>query len=156
MEYFRQYRADGRSERTNGQTRQKNRDAPAGTKWCPGHGQYLRRNQFTRTGSSCKDCSKTAGWVRNLEKKFGLTPDEYHGLLDSQDGKCAICQTAPRNRNLAVDHDHKTGQIRGLLCTMCNHQMLGGAKDDVEILRRAVAYLDTPPALEVIGERSVP
>lgn len=92
----------------------------------------------------------------NLRKKFDISETEYFEMLDSQGGGCAICGTIPKRQNLAVDHDHKTGSIRGLLCSTCNHQMLGGAKDDVEILRRAVAYLDSPPAFEVIGERSVP
>lgn len=156
IEYLRRYREDGRDKSKSGQTRRKNRDAPEGTRWCPRCSQYLRLNQFNKSGSYCKGCAKSSGWILNLRKKFGLTDVEYYTLLDSQGGACAICRMVPKKQNLAVDHDHKTGVIRGLLCSTCNHQMLGGAKDDVEILRRAVAYLDEPPAPGVIGERSVP
>ena len=47
---------------------------------------------------------------------------------------------------LALDHDHKTGAVRGYLCQRCNHDLLGAAYDNVDILRAAVRYLETPPA----------
>lgn len=64
---------------------------------------------------------------RHLNKKFGITIDSFNKLMDSQDGKCAICRNAEsvksRGRkvnDLAVDHCHKTALIRGLLCFRCN------------------------------------
>jgi hypothetical protein len=64
-------------------------------------------------------------------------------MLVSQDNKCAICGTAFEDsfgKNVHVDHDHKTGKVRGLLCQGCNH-LLGRAKDDPQILLNAVDYL---------------
>lgn len=55
-----------------------------------------------------------------LRRKYGLTPEQYQEMLDSQNGVCAICETPPTDKRLAVDHDHDTGAIRGLLCKNCN------------------------------------
>lgn len=72
-----------------------------------------------------------------LRRKYGITPEEYESMLDSQGGCCAICGRAPKSgRRLAVDHDHISGAVRGLLCTACNvgigllgdnHQSVSGA-----------------------------
>lgn len=84
---------------------------------------------------------------RDLQKKFGLSLAEYGEMLVVQGGKCAICnqsETQVRNgtkKSLAVDHDHATGKIRGLLCTECN-QALGKFKDDRNVLLSAIQYLD--------------
>ncbi len=59
-------------------------------------------------------------------------------MLAAQHGVCAICQTAPA---IHVDHDHRTGQIRGLLCFRCN-AALGQLADDPLVLRRAARYLE--------------
>lgn len=86
--------------------------------------------------------------------KYGLKPDDYRFLYHSQQGRCAICRemgnryptkrTKPaaetRKTLLVIDHNHKTGQVRGLLCYRCN-TLLGFALDDPEILRAALAYL---------------
>ena len=83
-----------------------------------------------------------------LKRNFDLTPDNYRAMLESQDGKCAICGNpevdfdtkANRVRNLAVDHNHETGQIRALLCRGCN-QGLGNFQEDLSRLEAAVSYL---------------
>lgn len=56
-------------------------------------------------------------------KRFGLTPPDYVRILLSQDGGCAICKRPPTARALDVDHDHQTGEIRGLLCHLCNRAL---------------------------------
>lgn len=78
--------------------------------------------------------------------KLGVTIEDYNKLVEKQNGLCAICgqvetvenQFGPRS--LCVDHDHKTGKVRGLLCSLCNH-LLGNAKDNLEILQKAITYL---------------
>ena len=76
-------------------------------------------------------------------RKFGLTPDDYDCMLEAQGGGCAICGRPPRDDiSLHVDHDHKTGRVRGLLCFRCNNS-LGDLDDDPELLRKAVAYLES-------------
>src|SRR3990167_4328995 len=75
-----------------------------------------------------------------LRRAFGITLAQYDLLLKQQNGKCAICQSAPGKRKLAVDHCHRTFAIRGLLCISCN-VLLGVAKDIPERLRVAALYL---------------
>lgn len=72
---------------------------------------------------------------------YKLSPAGYAELLEKQAGRCAICLRKPKkNKVLAVDHDHSTGRVRGLLCGHCNI-MLGMARDDPRTLRAAVDYL---------------
>lgn len=84
----------------------------------------------------------------NFRKKFGLTTESFEAMLAAQNGACAVClerethtYKSGRIRELAVDHCHTTGKIRGALCRRCN-QGLGSFNDDPEILRRAIAYLE--------------
>ena len=84
----------------------------------------------------------------NLKKVHGITPDEYDEQSHAQGGLCAICkrpESAVDNsgnpRRLSVDHDHATGEKRGLLCANCNH-VLGKVGDDVTLLANAIAYLN--------------
>lgn len=76
-----------------------------------------------------------------LRRKYKISLERYEEMLDAQDGRCAICLCKPRTRVLAVDHDHLTGQLRGLLCGRCNHGLLQFAQEDITILRRAIEYL---------------
>lgn len=86
--------------------------------------------------------------VRNtaFQAKFGISLAQYHELLEAQGGACAICgrpESAERNgkvRWLAIDHCHNTNKVRGLLCGSCN-PMIGYARDNIEVLEKAVAYL---------------
>lgn len=83
---------------------------------------------------------------------YGLEPGQYAEMYDSQGGVCAICLRAKgTTRALSVDHDHKTGEVRGLLCRPCN-DMLGHARDDPNFFGRAMNYLVIPPARAVLGK----
>jgi hypothetical protein len=90
----------------------------------------------------CKECGKN----RELLRRFGVLRSEYDAILSSQGGRCAICRVASpattdsRRRMFCVDHCHATGKVRGLLCINCNRG-LGLLGDDVEAIRRALAYL---------------
>lgn len=78
----------------------------------------------------------------NLYKKYGLSVLEYTAMLDAQGGVCKICgKTA---NPLEVDHDHKTGAVRGLLCLSCN-LAVGFMQDDPAIMRRAACYIEEAP-----------
>lgn len=77
----------------------------------------------------------------HLARKFGITPDEYDQMLEAQGGVCAICaSTCATGRRLAVDHDHRTGAVRGLLCFRCN-VALGKFDDDLDLFASATNYL---------------
>lgn len=84
--------------------------------------------------------------------RYKLSVDDYNALLQAQSGKCALCESTgteytrgrkktPVRYSLAVDHCHKTGVVRGLLCHGCN-TALGRFKDDPNVLRKALAYLE--------------
>jgi hypothetical protein len=79
-------------------------------------------------------------------KRHGMTVDDYDSMLRGQNGSCAICFSADpggQNGRFCVDHDHKTGVVRGLLCVNCNWA-LGNVKDDIKILQSAIRYLGNP------------
>jgi len=87
---------------------------------------------------------------RKRLKKYGLTIADYDRMVIAQGGCCKICRRPPRNRKtvtgrkyfqLDVDHCHKTKRVRGLLCYNCN-AILGHAKDNLDVLRAAIAYLE--------------
>lgn len=73
---------------------------------------------------------------------YGLTEEDYFQMLEQQEGKCAICSTPTTSftKALAVDHCHTTGQVRGLLCPLCN-KGLGLFRDKISFLQRATDYL---------------
>lgn len=73
--------------------------------------------------------------------KYGITAEEYDVMLAQQGGVCAICKAPPTTRRLAVDHDHETGKIRGLLCSRCN-PALGMLLDKIEHAQSLIEYLE--------------
>lgn len=75
-----------------------------------------------------------------LKQRFGITPEQYDSMLLAQAGVCLICGKLPGTKRLAVDHDHTTSEVRGLLCTACN-TALGLLGDSVETLHKASQYL---------------
>ncbi len=81
---------------------------------------------------------------RRLKRDFNITIEEYEKMVIEHDNLCSICkqpETSKKNKNLCVDHCHKTGKIRGLLCNNCN-RCLGLLNDNVDILRNALFYLE--------------
>ena len=95
-----------------------------------------KRNLYYRTPEG-----KSKARDNQLKTKFGISLDQYNVMLAEQNGFCKICnKTCPSGRDLAVDHDHTTGKVRGLLCKNCN-QALGFFFDNTEYLSRAVLYL---------------
>lgn len=80
----------------------------------------------------------------NLRTKYGIGVADYERMLAGQGGRCATCPRTPADEHrgrLAVDHDHVTGAVRGLLCANCN-RAIGLAADDPARLRRMADYLD--------------
>ncbi len=92
----------------------------------------------------CRDCV-SAGFLRY---RYNISLAEFNELRESQGGKCKICQSileikegsSLRTKNVAVDHCHETGAVRGLLCSMCN-KGLGCFSDNVASLEAAILYL---------------
>jgi len=107
--------------------------------------------QFTRTvihenGLKKRIVTREAQRHYGLKRYYGMSLAEYNVMLKAQDGVCAICKKVDtaiiqgEPKPLAVDHNHTTGVIRGLLCSPCN-QSIGLFKEDPEILDVAAAYL---------------
>lgn len=109
-----------------------------------------------RQRSYCSDiCQSEYARRKRLDSIFAITPEEYDAILREQGGGCGICGRPPsEGKRHAVDHDHRTGLVRGLLCFMCNKRVLGARTADV--LVRTAAYVQDPPARRVIGDRVAP
>jgi hypothetical protein len=122
--------------------------------WFPATTEFFHRSgsggEFLH--SYCKPCANiinkanrdarpNARLREHLRRRFGITPEDYDAMFAAQGGVCAICGSPPRGRRLSVDHDHDTDEVRGLLCSTCNAG-IGSMRDDPELLRRAIAYLE--------------
>lgn len=122
------------------------RDWEPGTRWCAGCQSMIPLEYAD--GSRCKACASRARHRSYVERTYNITGEEYDRLLELQGGRCAICWEMPRTRRLAVDHDHVTGAVRGLLCAGqeqgCNWNFRK-ALGDVEVARRILEYAEKPP-----------
>lgn len=80
--------------------------------------------------------------LSNRYKKYGISVEQYNEMFTAQYGCCAICNKhqSAFKRRLAVDHDHETGIVRGLLCGSCNTS-LGGFCEDIDTLESAIKYI---------------
>lgn len=124
--------------------------------------EILKRTATKRLENRDEVNRRHRGWYRrNREKvrdkqlryKYGISSDQYRGLLKHQGGSCALCGRSPKkNKSLSVDHDHKTKKVRGLLCQDCN-VALGLFLDSKKTFRKAIKYLTNPPANELFPEK---
>jgi len=131
-----------------------------------GHTDYIRPVKGAKLCSKCgrhpvhakdmcKGCYSSALRKENPERYLeydlqihsGISLEEYYGMLERQNGGCAICgrkETIKKNgkpMRLSIDHDHETGRIRGLLCSGCN-KGIGHLQDSPDILTKAIDYLN--------------
>lgn len=81
-------------------------------------------------------------WEKHINDSYGITGEEYDKKFKQQAGLCEICERPPNpnGRRLAVDHNHTTGKVRGLLCSKCN-QGIGHLNDSIDLLNRCIEYL---------------
>jgi len=136
----------GWAESKGGEPRDKDHDERRrrGREW---QAEYQRRRRAGDPFHSLRE---------GLKKSHGISLEDFERLMDSQGGVCAICgrpehrrsTNAARAFRLAVDHDHAAAEIRGLLCSMCNHA-IGYLDDSPELLARAINYLLDPPAVKL-------
>jgi hypothetical protein len=123
---------------------------PEGHRWCAGCQSFVPL--FYTSGSRCKGCASKATHAGMVERTYGITGEQYDRLFVLQDGRCYICRRKSKRR-LAVDHDHVTGAVRGLLCPDpergCNHAILGPLEASpggaLAAAKRMVDYLEDPP-----------
>lgn len=112
--------------------------------------RYREKNK-EKLQKSQKEYRESTNYHRNwhLVNRYGITLKEYEQLNSNQGGKCAICRKAETSRNkrdgtvreLAVDHNHETGEVRGLLCRACNVS-LGFLDEDPVIINRMLEYIN--------------
>ena len=102
------------------------------------HAEFSKNaNSLSGYHGQCKSC-QTSQSQKNL---YGLSFGEYEQMLLDQANVCAICLNPPtETRRLCVDHDHKTGMVRGLLCGPCNTG-LGHLRDNPKVILAAADYL---------------
>lgn len=119
---------------------------PAGERWCAGCQIFVPL--FYSQGSRCRACNSKASHASHIKRTYDLSAEEYQALLEWQDGRCYICRQVPRARRLAVDHDHATGAVRGLLCANdewgCN-MTLRRLLHDPEAGQRLLEYATLSP-----------
>ena len=98
---------------------------------------WLKRRPFKNGQPALSDDAKLHQY---LWRKYRITSDVYAWMLERQGGRCAICDRKPAKR-LAVDHNHTTGEVRGLLCNPCN-QLVGTVELNATMLDRIKRYLN--------------
>jgi len=84
--------------------------------------------------------SASNAYAYRIARKFGITYQDYMDMLEKQNNKCAICETDMSIKKLVIDHDHKTGKIRGLLCNPCN-TAIGSLGDSLKNINNAAKFL---------------
>lgn len=77
---------------------------------------------------------------KDLQKRYGVSLEQYNKMLAEQDNVCYICKDNKSNKALAVDHCHTTGQVRRLLCSNCNTS-LGLLKEDIGLMEKLIEYV---------------
>jgi hypothetical protein len=87
----------------------------------------------------------------HLKARYGLAPAQYDDILAAQGGGCGICGRKPKGRRLPVDHDHRTGEVFGILCDACNYHLLGRCGRNPARYAATAAYLTNPPARAILN-----
>jgi hypothetical protein len=128
------------------------------TKTCPKCGEEKAIDDFYFQRRTCKPCVREHqqrfrdadpdyNRNRNLQRRYGIDVEEYRNLIADHNFACGICKVEipetiayKGKRSGVVDHNHETGDIRGILCQKCN-LVLGHARENTDILYRAIVYL---------------
>lgn len=105
------------------------------------HSEYVKKWKAEHPEHQREWRKRNADKVANYElKQFGIDYDEYNRIFEKQNGACAICGRNSGKKKLHVDHDHKTGKVRALLCSNCN-MSLGLVREDTNVLEKMIRYI---------------
>lgn len=110
---------------------------------CAYHRQYYKDNAKRLKADKAKYRKANPELYSLIKRKsaYGITPEQFKNMLKSQGRRCAIClKKFNKPKQTHVDHCHKTGKVRGILCHLCN-AALGFFGDSIEVLRSAISYL---------------
>jgi len=108
--------------------------------------QWRKRHPEKLKEYAKKKCALEKTKVRmkkyRLKSRYGMNQEEWQAMFEKQNGKCPIClkHSTELEEVLHIDHCHKTGKVRGLLCSRCN-KAIGLLNDDFPTLKRAITYL---------------
>jgi hypothetical protein len=113
--------------------------------WKPAAAFNKNKTQKSGLNYMCRDCSKAHVRSHNLPTKYGITTGDFAAMLLQQGGKCACCSAqfvmeGIKSDRPCVDHNHKTGEVRSLLCGRCN-LAAGNVLDSSEMAEKLAAYL---------------
>lgn len=113
--------------------------------------EYRAKALASDNAAEIRERERRSNRRTQLRKKYGITPEDYDAMLAEQGGVCAVCGGLPdRDRDhFDVDHCHKTGIVRGLLCSSCNRS-IGLLGDDPDRILRAALYVELYVPSEVI------
>ena len=129
---------------------------------CPVCKQEKPKSEFSKKGKArdgvtervypyCKSCARVYQKPFTIKRLYNLSMEQYNTLGDT----CMICGRVPKEtskqKNIPVDHDHKTGLIRGRLCQRCNRG-LAWFQDNIQLFQNCIDYLLDPPAPKILGE----
>jgi hypothetical protein len=106
-----------------------------------------------RFSDKCRRHYQQDAGRRELLKGYGLSLDDYERMVARQHGRCAVCKRREAftdGRSWCIDHDHVTGQVRGLLCSDCN-RAVGLFQDDPKIIGRAGRYVERHRQMQLFG-----
>lgn len=132
LEYGKRYKQDNNEKITKERKEYKRKN----------HDKIMKQNKQYKENNKERDRDKIAGTRRKnyYRSRYNITVDEYDKIFDDQGGVCLICKRPQGNRRLSIDHNHKTGEVRGLLCNNCN-AAIGLVNEDQKILTRIKQYL---------------
>lgn len=110
----------------------------------------LPGTMFRRGQRQCIPCFSRLQRERHLLRTFGITLAQQDLVWKAQGAVCALCQRGDDDLKYGIDHNHRTGEIRGILCSACNYHFLGRFSDPDQF-RAAAEYLENPPARGVLS-----
>lgn len=106
----------------------------------PGSGVYVCLDCKRENGKKYRDANRKEINMKNRVGRYGISVADYKAMERKQGGKCAICGDPLDKVTTRIDHDHETGEVRGLLCASCNTG-IGLLKDSIDVLESAKRYL---------------
>jgi len=127
MSYQKRYHENNKEYSKNYYQNNKNKIKVVSKKWREENKEHLKKYKKEKSQGE-------------YLKKYGLTKKDYNKMVEQQNNKCAICGNIENGKRLAVDHNWKTGQVRGLLCKDCN-VTLGNLKEDISLFYKCIEYL---------------
>lgn len=114
---------------------------------CVANYYEINKVRIRKVNKLWRDKNKKGRRIKDLKNKYNITLEDYNNLFTKENGRCHICNlsesrkgTHGKIKRLSVDHCHKTGKVRGLLCQRCN-SVLGYIEDNKNLLKQMIKYL---------------